>query len=114
MRYRTGDHAALSPTANGQVLVGLEGRAPVPFATADGRAVNTIDVTVALQAFPFARYRVYQRSDRSLDVGIETSGPLDEPALRGVLTDLFGELPVDIRSMAGEPEQVAYSTDLAD
>ena len=69
LRYRTGDHAALEARGSLPVLVGLDGRAPVPLRTADGRAVNTIDVTVALRRLPLARFTVHQRADRGLDVG---------------------------------------------
>ena len=122
LRYRTGDHAALDARGSLPVLVGLEGRAPVPLQTADGRAVNTIDVTVALRRLPLARFTVHQRADRGLDVGIEPGGgaavgPRLDPALvatvETALAELFGAVPVTVTPLAGAPERVTYSSALA-
>lgn len=119
LRYRTGDHAALERRGSKSVLVGLEGRAPVPLRTADGRAVNTIDVTVALRRLPLARFTVHQRADRALDVAVDTGRPGDpapDPALVGsieaALTELFGPVPISVTSLDGAPERVTYSSDL--
>ena len=112
LRYRTGDRAALGSVAGRPLLIGLAGRPPVPLVAADGRALNTIDVTVALHAFALARFHVHQHADRSVTVATESSGPLDEPALLAALAERFGELPVRLASLAGQPEQAPFSTDL--
>ena len=117
LRYRTGDHAALDARGSLPVLVGLDGRAPVPLQTADGRAVNTIDVTVALRRLPLARFTVHQRADRSLDVALDMGSsssavPLDPSLVAGVETalgELFGSVPVTITPLTG-PERVTYSS----
>jgi phenylacetate-CoA ligase len=102
------------------VLAGLEGRTPVPLQSADGRAVNTIDVTVALRRLPLARFTVHQRADRGLDVGLEPGGSSAGAALapaivadaEAALLELFGPVPVTITSLAGTPERVTYSSAL--
>ena len=112
LRYRTGDHASLGRHPDGrQLLVGLEGRAPVRLVNVEGRALTTIDVTVALHPFALARSRLHQAADHSLVLGIEGSG-IDESRLRAALADLFGAVPLTIEPMAGEPYQVPYTSDL--
>jgi phenylacetate-CoA ligase len=119
LRYRTGDHAALEARGTLPVLVGLEGRAPVPLQSADGRAVNTIDVTVALRRLPLARFTVHQRADRCLEVGLDPGGAGANPApglvadVEAALADLFGPVPVTVSALAGAPERVTYSSALA-
>lgn len=118
LRYRTGDHAALEARGTLPVLVGLEGRAPVPLQSADGRAVNTIDVTVALRRLPLARFTVHQRLDRALDVGLEPAdagGPLDAALVADVeaaLAELFGPVAIAVHDLAGAAERVTYASDL--
>ncbi len=118
LRYRTGDHAAREVRGGSVVLVGLSGRAPVPLESVDGRAVNTIDVTVAMRRQSLARYAVHQRTDRSLEVGLD-GGRLaggfageTEVDVRTLLGELFGGVPVTIRALDGEPEAVTYTSDL--
>ncbi len=121
LRYRTGDHGAMVWRGAQPVLVGLEGRAPVSFAAIDGRAVNTIDVTVALGRFSLARFTLHQDADLALRLGVDTPGgdhgdPDDLPdaatrdAMTATLHELFGPVPVTIRALAGEPDQVIYSS----
>jgi phenylacetate-CoA ligase len=112
LRYRTGDFARLEHRGGRQLLVGLEGRDPVPFVGQDGRAVSTIDVTRAMHAFPLARFSVHQRRDHGLLIGVEGLSDLDNAAIVAALSELFGLLPMEVHSMAGAPEKRAYSTDL--
>ncbi len=114
LRYRTGDHAALERRGDRPVLVGLAGRAPVPFVTADGRAVNTIDVTVALRRFSAGRYTVHQRADRSLALGLDATGVPDEAAFVAALLELFGPVAVTTHRIDDDPETVMYSSDRTD
>lgn len=115
LRYRTGDHAALTADGAGgwPRLVGLEGRAPVPLARADGGAVNTIDVSVALRPFPLARYRLHQRRDRSvvLSVDPDTPGAADEELL-DALAPVFGAVPTEVDRRDLEGGGVTYTSDL--
>ena len=112
LRYRSGDYGALEQRGDRIVLVDLEGRSPVPFVTADGRAVNTIDITGAFRAVTLARYQVHQRANTSLLVGLEPFEPADVPMIRTLLDGLFGALSVEFHSLRGEPEQLTYSTEL--
>ena len=114
LRYRTGDHAALGHRGDRPILVHLEGRPPVPFVTADGRAVNTIDVTVALRRFSAARYTVHQGADRSLELGLDLAGAADEAAFVAALADLFGPVTVEVHRIDDHPETVLYSTALTE
>jgi len=117
LRYRTGDFASREVRGGSVVLVGLSGRAPVAFASLDGRAVNTIDITVAMRRQSLARYTVHQRADRSLEIGLD-GGRLaggfageTEVDVRVLLAELFGPVPVTVRALDGEPEAVTYSSD---
>lgn len=119
LRYRTGDHAALEPRGGLPVLVGLEGRAPVPLATADGRAVNTIDVTNALRELTLARYALHQHADRSLELAVDRTPAgstsagatiVTDADLAAALTPLFGDLPLTVTDLTDAPSRPTYST----
>ncbi len=113
LRYRTGDHAALAWRGGQPVLVDLQGRAPVPFAALDGRALNTIDVTIALRRSSLARYTLHQNADLSLVLGLDAPGGPDastRATLVDALHELFGPVEVTVVSIANEPERVTYST----
>jgi phenylacetate-CoA ligase len=112
LRYRTGDHASFAPDSDLPVLLGLEGRPPVPLVSADGRAVNTIDVTVALRHLTAGRYTLHQRADRSLSLGLDETGRAAEPAFVTALADLFAGVPVDVHPIDAHPETVTYTSDL--
>jgi phenylacetate-CoA ligase len=114
LRYRTGDHARLERRPEGTVLADLEGRPPVVFLDAAGRAINSIDVSYLLKPFPLARYALHQARDRSLLLSAQ--GPaIDDAAVRRVLAKLFGDLPLEIRALASFPASpgklVPYTTD---
>lgn len=112
LRYRTGDSAALAMRGKMLVLRDFHGRPMVPFETADGRAVNTIDLTIAMRALLLSRFRIHQNRDGSVDVGVQWSGPAEENSLLSTLRNLFGDLEISIRRLDGEPEQVSFSSDL--
>jgi phenylacetate-CoA ligase len=88
LRYRTGDWASIEYDGGIPRLIGVEGRPPVAFRGADGRTINNIDVTMALDSLPLIQYTLHQDADGALhfrvrgDVG-------DEPLRKAVLT-LFG------------------------
>jgi len=88
VRYRTGDFATWDPEAPAR-FHSLDGRAPVIFASADGTRINNIDVTHALQNFPFAQFSLTQKADASLL--LQTRGSLCSPeeAIEA-LRDVFG------------------------
>jgi phenylacetate-CoA ligase len=112
LRYRTGDHAALDVHGPRPLLLGLEGRRPVRFVGADGRAVNSVDVSVALRPFALARFTLHQGADRALALATAGAGP-GEAVLRGALRVLFGELPLAIGRIDDAAAKVTqYTSDL--
>lgn len=120
LRYRTGDHASLEWRGSVPVLVGLDGRPPVPFTTADDRAVNTIDITVALHQRSAARYTLHQRADLALELGLDLASLTQAGVGSGATAEaapyveelgrLFGPLPVHVHDISDQPERVTYST----
>lgn len=89
LRYRTGDFAALSRSAEAPVLVGLEGRPPVRFRAVHGAWFNNIEITHALQGFAISRHTVHQRADGSVLVRVQGVG-LDPAEVEHALRGLFG------------------------
>jgi hypothetical protein len=45
-------------------------------------------------------------------IGVEGPSDHDDGAIVAALSELFGPLPMEVHSMAGDPEQRAYSTEL--
>jgi phenylacetate-CoA ligase len=117
LRYRTGDFAALDFGGPLPRLVGLEGRAPVTFRTADGRWLNSIDVTSTLAPLPLPWLRLHQSADGSLTLrarGDAATLAVAEAALRG----LFGAALALTVAAAQDGEAwagkaVSYTSDLA-
>jgi phenylacetate-CoA ligase len=104
LRYRTGDwgRLELAPCACGDPMprvVELEGRAPVLLRSARGGAVNPVDVSGVLRAYPIVQHELVQRADLSCELTLRTmSGePLDVATLELELCALFGEVPLVIR-----------------
>ena len=122
LRYRTGDFASLSFPDGVPVLVGLEGRPPVVFRSADGRAINNIDVSNGLKPFGLAQYGLHQFRDGALRLRVRAAGQGPELAaerfagVRAALLDLFGAAqPLTIEELgtletAGD-KLVQYSCD---
>jgi phenylacetate-CoA ligase len=93
LRYRTGDYAALELRAGQPVLVGLEGRAPVRFRSAQGELLNNIEVTHAFKELPLRQYQLVQRADGSLLLRLrDAARHAGEASAR--LRELFGEQQV--------------------
>jgi phenylacetate-CoA ligase len=104
LRYRTGDWGALAfdPCPCGDPMpsiVDLEGRAPVRLSSADGAAVNPVDVSRVLRAHPVVQHELVQRGDRSCELALRLAAgaPFDRRALERELAALFGALPLAIR-----------------
>jgi phenylacetate-CoA ligase len=91
LRYRTGDHAALVKSEDGwPVLVGLQGRPPVRFRTADGRWLNNLEITHAFKHCALAQYAVHQ--DTHGRIVLRVYGPvLGIAGARAALRNLFGD-----------------------
>lgn len=115
LRYRTGDHGSLVRTAQGLLLQGLEGRAPVRFRGADGRWHNNIEVTRAMAPFALVRYALHQRADGQLVLRVDAAEPLAPlaPRLRESLTALFGPTPVEITALQADDKVRQYTSALA-
>lgn len=86
VRYRTGDHGALSRDSAGVWIHGLEARDAVVFRRADGVDFPCVDVTQQLQACGAVGWAVQQRGD---DVRARVVGGDIDRAAR-VLSALFG------------------------
>jgi phenylacetate-CoA ligase len=94
-------------------LVGLEGRAPVVFQTADGRAVNNIDVTAALKPLALPQYALHQAADGSLRLRA-AGGAENEAAIRAALAGVFGAnqvLTIEALDSATDGKVLQYSRD---
>lgn len=111
LRYRTGDHAALTHTSAEPVLRDLAGRAPVRFRHADGHWLNNIDVSHALGHLPLAHYGLHQQADGALALRLPAlSGYAD--AARQALRALLGELPLTLHTITDDDKIMQYSSDL--
>ncbi|CAK0757370.1 phenylacetate-CoA ligase [uncultured Gammaproteobacteria bacterium] len=110
LRYRTGDHAALTwhsdrlmsghPMLTRRMLIGLEGRTPVTFVSTDGRRIPSVDVTQALKPFALPHFHLDQSSDGALTLtlppqALREFAPTDQ-ALRAALTAVFGHPVIHI------------------
>lgn len=113
LRYRTGDFAAMDFSRPVPRVIGLSGRTPTIFRAADGRRVNSIDVTAALGDLPLTWFRLHQRADGKLE--FRASGSDAELARAAeALRDLFGA-GVRVERAAGEAEEgkaLQYTSDL--
>jgi hypothetical protein len=95
VRYRTGDHGSLTFRGSQPVLRDLELRPPTVYRRADGRLLNNIDVTMALQRFGLDRFRVFQSA--AGDVHLKVAGiEIDEGEIRKAMLDTFGGIRVAI------------------
>lgn len=112
LRYRTGDHAALSFVRGEPVLVGLAGRPPVRFRTASGEWINNIDVTHALDGFAIPQFSLHQGGDARLVLALARRSP-DRDRIAARLHELFGDLPLEIaEEVEFDGKVVQYSSEL--
>lgn len=111
LRYRTGDHAALSWVDGEPVLTGLEGRDPVRYRTATGRWVNSIELTHVLSALDLVAWQLHQ--DERGAVTIEVHG--DASDVEQAIHSLLGDLPVRVKktNLARDAKPQRYSSNLA-
>jgi phenylacetate-CoA ligase len=114
LRYRTGDYAALSCAGPTPVLLGLSGRPPVRFRTAQGQWVNNIDVTHALGALALPQFGLHQRADGSLTLRLSHSALALGPAALLALRPLLGDVLMDVQAIAMQDKIVQYTTDLVE
>ena len=111
LRYRTGDFASLEREDGRTFLVGLEGRRPVVYRGADGRAIPSLEVARALRPYPLVQFGLHQAADGWLR--FRYRGGADLRAIEGVLTGLFGRVGVHFEALGearvGEGKVVPYS-----
>jgi phenylacetate-CoA ligase len=115
LRYRTGDHAHLAPTALGPVLRGLEGRAPVRFRTTSGAWINNIEITHAMSAFALTRFALHQDAAGRLHLRVDAREPLAllAPALHEALAVRLGrQIELRIEALAAGDKLRQYTSDL--
>lgn len=110
LRYRTGDFAALAPSPEGPLLIGLSGRRPVRYRTRGGW-INNIDVTHVLQAFPISHFNVHQRADAGVVLRLAPGAMPWSGAAVAALTHLFGQ-PVTVGILPGDDKSLQYTSDL--
>jgi phenylacetate-CoA ligase len=113
LRYRTGDHAALSVVDGMPVLVGLEGRDPVRYRAADGHWVNSIELTHVLSPLGLVAWQLHQ--DAEGVVSVEVHGPADLAAVAAAVRSLLGAVPVTVETadLAKDAKPQRYSSALA-
>lgn len=115
LRYRTNDFAALDYRGDQPVLIGLEGRRPVLFRSADGHAISTLDVTAALKPFALPQFALHQFADGALHLRLRNGAAADDSQLRAALTPLFGvtqTLTIEHVDSFGD-KTLNYTTDLS-
>jgi phenylacetate-CoA ligase len=111
LRYRTGDHAALSWADGEPVLVGLEGRDPVRFRTADGGWVNSIELTHVLSPLGLVAWQLHQAADGA--VRVEAHG--ETAGVEAAVRSLLGAVPVTVAAvdLGRDAKPQRYSSDVA-
>lgn len=88
LRYRTGDFASLALIDGQRMLVGLAGRQPIAYPTADGRIVHSMQLTRLMRRYPVLRYEL--RLQSQVNYQLEYVGDIDHVALNRELAELFG------------------------
>ncbi len=112
IRYRTGDYASLKITAEGPLLVGLEGRAPVTFRAADRRPLNNIDITHALAGLALSQFALHQDADGSLVLHLRNRDRhLGTQAVAELKKLLGSETRIAVQEITADDKIVQYSSD---
>jgi phenylacetate-CoA ligase len=112
LRYRTGDYASLSFSADGPVLVGLAGRQPVRFRVASGEWINNIDVTHALQDIPLPQFGLHQRANGSLALRLAPLALVSSQPALAALRELFGPLEIELEQIPAPDKMLQYTSEL--
>jgi phenylacetate-CoA ligase len=113
IRYRTGDYASMQQSADGPLLVDLEGRAPVSFRSSGKTWFNNIDITHALASLALSQYALHQNKDGSLLLRLRNCDRLLEKEVLSELGKLLGkDLKISVKPITAEDKIIQYSTDL--
>ncbi|OLR94516.1 AMP-binding protein [Actinokineospora bangkokensis] len=112
LRYRTGDHAALSWRGGVPVLLDFHGRDPVVFRSRAGAVVNSIELTHVLSPLGMVAYQLHQHADGAVDVRVHSPGPGAGPVTDAVRS-LLGDVPVRVAAvdLSGEGKPQRYTSD---
>jgi phenylacetate-CoA ligase len=89
LRYRTGDFASMNFDGKHPALCDFEGRQPVMFLNTEGKIVNNIEVTAALEEFPLSQFSLHQNADKSMVFKMR-GNTIDENSIAVALQKLFG------------------------
>jgi phenylacetate-CoA ligase len=114
LRYRTGDHAALSLSSGVPVLMGLSGRPPVRFRTRDGAWINNIDVTHAFDQLALSQFSLHQRADGSVILRLAPAALPLADAARAALAPIFGAHNIALEVIPAPDKIIQYTSDLDD
>jgi phenylacetate-CoA ligase len=113
IRYRTGDYASMQQSADGPLLVDLEGRAPVSFRSSVKTWFNNIDITHALASLALSQYALHQNKDGSLLLRLRNCDRHLEKEVLSELGKLLGkDLKISVKPITAEDKIIQYSTDL--
>lgn len=113
LRYRTGDRGALAMAGDTPMIVGLQGRRPVRYLTADGQWINNIDLTHALAALPLSRYVVHQHSDGRITLSLPAAEQGCAAEAVRCLHAALGGQPVDVADLQRDDKVLQYTSDVA-
>ncbi len=114
LRYRTGDFAAISYTAEGPMLTGLAGRQAVRYKTATQQWLNNIEITHALQHLPLAQFSLHQAADGALTLKLAPVSMSHAKACSEALENLFGLQSIKVVVINAEDKILQYTSDLLD
>lgn len=110
LRYRTGDYASLLHGPHGPVLVGLAGRSPLRYRTAQGEWINNIDITHALKPLAIAVFGVHQHADGAIALRLAPNAMPQADRARALLAPFFGAIAVE--TLLAEDKIIQYTSDL--
>ena len=110
VRYRTGDYASLAHGVHGPVLVGLAGRSPLRYRTAQGAWINNIDITHALKPLAIAIFGVHQHADGAIVLRLAPNAMAQADQARALLAPFFGAITVD--ALLAQDKIIQYTSDL--
>jgi phenylacetate-CoA ligase len=112
LRYRTGDHTALSLSSDVPVLMGLSGRLPVRFRTKDGEWINNIDVTHAFDQLALSQFGLHQRADGSVILRLARAALPLADAARAALAPIFGAHSIALEVIPEPDKIIQYTSEL--
>lgn len=112
LRYRSGDRGRLAMTADGPMIVGLQGRRPVRYLTATGQWINNIDLSHALARLPLSRYSVHQHADAGVVLRLAASEAGHAAEAAALLQAALLGRPVAVAVLDAEDKVLQYTTEL--